>query len=402
MTAKWLSVVGIGEAGLDSLSTEARAVVAAAEVLVGGARHLAMIPDDGRERLEWPTPISDAFPAIEARRGTRFCVLATGDPLNYGVGAMLARHFSIEDLDFMPGPSAFSLAAARLGWSRPDTECITIHGRPAERVRGVIAPGRRLLILCGNGGDPGRVAGMLSAGGYADSPMVAFEHMGGPKERHIEGTAGAWPPNPIADFVTLAVECIAGAGAVTHSHAAGLPDEAFVNDGQLTKREVRAATLAMLAPLPGEILWDVGAGCGSIAIEWLRVHPACRAVAIERDEKRLGYVRENAAALGVPWLEAVGGLAPAALDGLDQPDAVFVGGGVAAEGLLDACWAALKSGGRLVANVISVEGERTLYDWHAAHGGEFRRIAVQHAIPVGRFMSWRPKMPVTQYVGVKP
>ncbi|MDH3235156.1 MAG: precorrin-6Y C5,15-methyltransferase (decarboxylating) subunit CbiT, partial [Alphaproteobacteria bacterium] len=183
---------------------------------------------------------------------------------------------------------------------------------------------------------------------------------------------------------------------------AGLPDEAFANDGQLTKREVRAATLAVLAPLPGELLWDVGAGCGSIAVEWLRVHDACRAVAIERDEKRLGFIRENADALGVPWLEAVGGVAPAALDGLDPPHAVFVGGGVTTDGLLDACWAALRPGGRLVANVVSVEGEHALYHWHAAHGGELRRIAVQHATPVGRFMSWRPKMPVTQYVGVKP
>ena len=402
MTAKWLTVVGIGEAGLASLAPTARAVVDAAEVLVGGARHLAMIPDDGRERLEWPTPISDAFPDIEARRGTRFCVLATGDPLNYGVGAMLARHFPIEDLDFMPGPSAFSLAAARFGWSLPDAECLTIHGRPADRVRGAVAPGRRLLILCGNGDDPASVAVMLSGCGYAGSSLAAFEHMGGPKERRIEGTAGAWPPEPIADLVTLAVECVADAGATTYSHAAGLPDEAFVNDGQLTKREVRAATLAMLAPLPGELLWDVGAGCGSIAIEWLRVHPSCRAVAIERDEKRLGFIRENAAALGVPCLEMVGGVAPAALDGLDPPHAVFVGGGVAAEGLLEACWAALKSGSRLVANVISVEGEHALYGWQAAHGGEFRRIAVQHATPVGRFLSWRPKMPVTQYVGVKP
>jgi precorrin-6Y C5,15-methyltransferase (decarboxylating) len=402
MTAKWLSVVGIGEAGLDSLSPAARAEVDQAEVLVGGARHLAMIPHDGRERLEWPTPISDAFPGIAARRGTRFCVLATGDPLHYGVGAMLVRHFPIEEMTIVPGVSAFSLAAARLGWSLPDTECLTIHGRPGERVRGFIAPGRRLLILCGNGGDPARVATMLDEAGYGESRMTAFTHMGGAKEQRVEGTAAAWPNEPTADFVTLAVECVAGPGAVARSHAAGLPDDAFVNDGQLTKREVRAATLAVLAPLPGELLWDVGAGCGSVAIEWLRVHASCRAVAIERDAKRLGYIEENAAALGVPQLQIVGGEAPAALADLPPPDAVFVGGGVAADGMLETCWSALKPGGRLVANVISVEGEHMLFHWQAAQGGELRRIAVQNATSVGRFMSWRPKMPVTQYVGVKP
>jgi precorrin-6B C5,15-methyltransferase / cobalt-precorrin-6B C5,C15-methyltransferase len=402
MTAKWLSVVGIGEAGLDSLDAQARAAVDAAEVLVGGARHLAMIPDDGRERFEWPTPISKAFPAIAARRGTRFCVLATGDPLNYGVGAMLARHFPIEEMTILPGVSAFSLAAARLGWSLPDTDCLTIHGRPAERLRAAIAPGRRLLILCGNGEDPKTVAAMLSERGYGESPMTALERMGGLKERRIDGTASDWPAEPTADFVTLAVECIAGADAVAHSHAAGLPDEAFVNDGQLTKREVRAATLAVLSPLPGEMLWDVGAGCGSVAIEWLRVHGSCGAVAVERDTKRLGFIAENAAALGVPQLRIVEGEAPAALAELPAPDAVFVGGGVAAEGMLEACWSALRPRGRLVANVISVEGDRALYDWQAAQGGELRRIAVQHATSVGRFMSWRPKMPVTQYVGVKP
>ncbi|MEJ2122471.1 MAG: precorrin-6y C5,15-methyltransferase (decarboxylating) subunit CbiE [Alphaproteobacteria bacterium] len=402
MTAKWLSVVGIGEAGLESLTAEARAALDAAEVLVGGARHLSMVPDDGRERLEWPTPISDAFPGIEARRGTRFCVLATGDPLNYGVGAMLLRHFSIEEMTIHPGVSAFSLAAARLGWSLPDSDCITVHGRPAEQVQAAIAPGRRLLILCGRGEDPVAVAAMLRGRGFADSAMIAFEHMGGPKERRIDGTAADWPAGPIADFVTLAVDCVAGPDAAAYSRAAGLPDDAFVNDGQLTKREVRAATLAMLAPLPGELLWDVGAGCGSVAIEWLRAHRSCHAVAIERDEKRIGYIRQNAGALGVPQLEIVEGDAPDALADLPAPDAVFVGGGVSADGMLDTCWSALKSGGRLVANVISVEGEHALYHWHAAHGGELRRIAVQNATSAGRFMSWRPKMPVTQYVGVKP
>jgi precorrin-6Y C5,15-methyltransferase (decarboxylating) len=402
MTDKWLSVVGIGEAGLGSLGTEARAIVEAAEVLVGGGRHLAMIPDDGRERLEWPTPLSDAFPAIAARRGTRFCVLASGDPLNYGVGAMLVRHFPVEEMTILPAPSAFSLAAARLGWSLPDVECVTIHGRPAERLRRYIAPGLRLLILCSNGGDPAKVAAMLSELGYGDSRVTAFEHLGGPKERVVEGTAATWPGVSIADLVTLAVACVAGDDAVRRSHAAGLPDEAFVNDGQLTKREVRPATLAVLAPLPGERLWDVGAGCGSVAIEWLRVHHACRAVAIERDDKRLGFIAENAAALGVPRLVAVQGEAPAALDGLDPPDAIFIGGGIGAAGMLEACWSALRPRGRLVANVVSVEGERVLYDWQSTHGGELRRIAVQHATSVGRFLSWRPKMPVTQYVGVKP
>jgi precorrin-6Y C5,15-methyltransferase (decarboxylating) len=396
----WLAVVGLGEDGLEGLRPAARGLIAEAELLVGGERHLAMVPPNGAARKGWATPLRDTVEEILGWRGRRVVVLATGDPMWFGVGATLARAVPREELLILPGVSAFSLACARLAWPLPDVECLTLHGRPLSLLNAV-APGARLLLLSHDGATPTAVAARLRDLGYRDSCMVVLEHMGGTAERIIEGTAADWPSERCADLNTIAVECRAGPGALPRSRLAGLPDDAFRHDGQITKREVRAATLAALGPLPGERLWDVGAGCGSVAIEWLRAGRDLRAVAIERDAARRAMIVENAEALGVPQLEVVAGEAPGALAGLETPQAVFVGGGLAAPGLLDACWAALSPGGRLVANAVTVEGEARLLAFRAEKGGELTRIAVSRADSVGGFTGWRPLMPVTQLAAVK-
>ncbi len=401
MTA-WLSVIGIGEGGLLGLTPAARTLVETAETLVGGARHLAMVPSGRAERLVWRRPLADTMPDIAARRGTRVAVLASGDPLWYGVGVVLLRHFRREEMTIVPQPSAFSLAAARLGWPLAGCTALSLHSRPLDLLRLHLAPSARLLLLSEDGTTPRRVAALLAAAGWGPSRMTVFAHLGGAREAVQERSAQAWGEEPSADLNTIALECAAATGTRALSRLAGLPDDAFEHDGQLTKREVRAATLARLAPLAGEALWDIGAGCGSIAIEWLRAAPGNAAVAVEQNEARAAMVARNAASLGVPGLHIVAGSAPAAIAGLAPPDAVFVGGGASAPGLLPALWAALRPGGRLVANVVSSEGERAILDWQACHGGELCRVAVSRCEPLGSRHVWRPLMPVTQLAATKP
>ena len=393
----WLSIVGIGEEGMEGLGAAARSALDQAETLVGGARHLAMIPADGRERLEWPHPFSALAEELRARRGRRVCVLATGDPFCYGVGTVIARHFALDEIRVHPGPSAFSLACARLGWSLPEVETLSLHGRPLATFRAAMRPGARVLALSNDASTPPRIAEVLREAGYGGSRIVVLERMGGAAERIRETTALDFALEDVHDFNTVAVECAAGPEAAVHSRVPGLPDDAFAHDGQLTKRVQRAAALAALAPFPGQLLWDVGAGCGSVAIEWMRAAPGARAIAIERNAARRALIERNAERLGTPGLRVVAGEAPAVLAGLDAPpDAVFVGGGLAAPGLLDECWNALAAGGRLVAHAVSLEGERALLDMHATVGGELSRIAVSHAAPIGRFRAFRPAYPVTE------
>ena len=397
----WLAVIGIGEDGLAGLSGAARALVETAEILVGGARHLAMVPPGSAERLEWRRPIADTLPLIEAQRGRRVAVLASGDPMCYGVGVMLAQAFPREEMTILPQPGAFSLAAARLGWAVADCALVSLHGRPLDALRLHLAPRRRALLLSEDGTTPDRVARLLTELGWGPSRMTVFEHLGGSREATAAATAEEWGERNVANLNTIALDCRPGPAARPLSRLAGLPDEAFEHDGQLTKREIRAATLAALAPLDGETLWDIGAGSGSIAIEWLRAVQGGAAVAVERDVARAATIARNAAALGVPGLDIILGAAPDALpEGL--PDAIFVGGGVADPKLLPALWRALRPGGRLVANAVSLAGERALLDWQAAHGGELSRIAVSRAEPLGGHQAWRPLLPVTQLAAVKP
>jgi precorrin-6B C5,15-methyltransferase / cobalt-precorrin-6B C5,C15-methyltransferase len=393
----WLTIVGIGEDGVAGLSPAARRALENAEVLVGGERHLKMVAGDRAERLAWRSPLAATLDDIAARRGRRVVVLASGDPMWFGAGATLAGRFPPEETIVLPQAGAFSLAAARLGWPLADTATITLHGRPLDRLALHLAPGARLLVLTEDGRAPAAIARYLTERGWGPSRLIVLERLGGAKERRLEGTAEEWPHAAGADLNTLAIDCRPGPKAQPLSRVPGLPDHAFVHDGQMTKREVRAATLAALAPLPGQLLWDVGAGCGSIAIEWRRAEPSARAIAIERDAARRDLFQRNAAALGVPGLEMVAGEAPAALKGLPAPDAVFIGGGLSIDGLAEACLAALKPRGRLVANAVTVEGEARLLALHGQHGGQLTRIAVSRTEPVGPFQGWRPLMSVTQW-----
>ena len=397
----WLSIIGIGEDGVAGLVPAARALIETAEALVGGVRHLGMVPDYGAERIPWERPLAATIDAIEARRGARVAVLATGDPMWYGIGVTLSRRFPREEMTILPHLSAFSLAAARLEWPIADCAAITLHGRPIDSLRLHLAPDRRILVLSEDGGTPRAVARLLTELGWGPSRLTVLARLGGSRETMIAGEAHSWDDRRIPDLNTIGVACIPSPGARALPRIAGLPDDAFEHDGQLTKAEVRSATLAALAPLPGQTLWDVGAGCGSIAIEWLRAGEGRSAVAIEQDAGRAALIARNAAALGVPELRIVPGSAPEALESLPQPDAVFIGGGVGRAGLLEHVWARLRAGGRLVANVVTAEGEARLLQWHARHGGALTRIAVSRAEPVGPHHLWRPLATVTQLATVK-
>ncbi|CAK0779144.1 Precorrin-6Y C(5,15)-methyltransferase (decarboxylating) [uncultured Gammaproteobacteria bacterium] len=402
----WLTIVGLHEDGLDGLTPAARAAVDQAEVLAGDARMLAMVPDDGRERLPWPKPLSKLFPDLEQCRPRKVVILASGDPLDHGVGALVVRAFPRGEWRILPAPSSFALARARMGWSDGETETLSIHNRPVAVLTGHLFDGVKLIVLARDGGSAAAVAALLTARGYGRSTITVLERMGGVAEARIEGIAQDWKHDGrTADLNTLAIECVAEPGACVLPRTGGLPDQLFQTDGLLTKCEVRAVTLAALAPLPGQVLWDVGAGSGSIGIEWLRLAPRGRAVAIERDQKRLPLIKANAEALGADRLEIISGSAPDALGIISAPfappDTVFIGGGIDTPGVFEACWRALKPGGRLVANSVSLEGQRILFGLHAAHGGEMLQIAIGRAGPLGSMTGWRPLMPVVQWTGIK-
>jgi precorrin-6Y C5,15-methyltransferase (decarboxylating) len=392
-----VTVVGIGADGWDGLAPVARRAVEAAEVLRGSARQLALVPDAvAAERVPWPSPMGPALAALpEAHPGRRVVVLASGDPMLSGAGTSLVRLLGADAVEVLPHPSSVSLACARMGWPVEDTAVVSVVGRPVALLAPHVTPGRRLLVLGSDGGTPAEIAELLTERGYGGSRLTALAQLGGPGERRIPGTARDWPHRDTDPLVVTAVEAVADPGTVPLPAVPGLPDDAYAHDGQLTKRDVRAVTLARLVPLPGQLLWDVGAGAGSIGIEWMRVHPTCRAVAVEASAQRARRIAENAVRLGVPSLEVVEGHAPEALAGLPRPDAVFVGGGATTPGLLDTCWERLAPGGRLVVNAVTVQSEAVLAEWHARCGGALTRLSVAHAAPVGGFTGWRPAMPVT-------
>jgi precorrin-6Y C5,15-methyltransferase (decarboxylating) len=399
---RWLSIVGIGEDGLAGLSPIAASIVANAELLVGGARHLAMVPDGAAERLAWPSPLTDAIAPITAARGKRVVVLASGDPFLWGVGATLARFIPAEEIACYPAPSSFSLAAARLGWAQQDCALISLHGRPFETLIPHIQPGARILALTWDGSTPARAAERLAAMGFGPSRLTVLERMGGAGETIRSAAAERFDLGVVDPLNLLAIEVVPGPQARPLPLAPGLPDDFFDHDGQLTKREIRAVTLSALQPLRGQLLWDIGLGAGSIAIEWLLRHPANRAIGIEENADRAAQALANAAALGTPQLRVVQGVAPAALQGLEAPDAVFIGGGGGDEAVFEAAWAALKPGGRLVANAVTLESEQALARRFALHGGSLIRLSVERLVPVGGMHGWRPAMPVTQWSVVKP
>lgn len=395
-----VTVVGIGADGWQGLPGPSRTALREAGVLIGGPRQLDLLPPEcAGERITWPSPLRPAVPGLLAAHvGRRITVLASGDPMFYGIGRALAEE--TDALRVLPHPSSVSYAAARLGWPLEDTEVVTLVGRPTARLAAALHEGRRLLVLSADATTPGEVAALLRDRGFGPSRMRVLEQLGGAKEHTTaETTADDWPRSqPPGDPLNIvAVECRRAPDALRLGAVPGLPDEAYEHDGQLTKRHVRAATLGALAPAPGELLWDIGGGSGSIAIEWMRTHPSCRAVTVERDPVRAERITRNADRLGVPGLRVVTGAAPAVLAELPPPDAVFVGGGLTAPGLLDACWEALPADGRLVANTVTLESEALLADAYRRHGGVLVKLAVAHAVPVGGFTGWRQAMPVTQW-----
>jgi precorrin-6Y C5,15-methyltransferase (decarboxylating) len=402
-TPRWLSIVGIGEDGIDGLSPTARGLIEAAEIVFGGRRHLSLAAPLIRGAARpWPSPFDGAAEEVSLHRGRHVCVLASGDPFHYGVGAVLARHIDPREMMVLPAPSAFSLAAARLGWSLPETVLLSLHGRALDLIRPHLQPAARILALTSDGNGPAVLAKLLATSGFGASRVTVLEHLGGPQESIQSATAATFDIGAAGPLNTLAIEVAAAPDARVIARAAGLPDHLFEHDGQITKREIRAMTLSSLSPRRGELLWDIGAGSGSVAIEWLLADPAMRAIAIERRSERAARIRRNAAAFGVPGLEVVEGPTPASLAGLPSPDAVFVGGGAGDSGTLDAAARALRTGGRLVVNAVTLETEALLLMRHAALGGELIRIAISRAAPVGEKSGWRPAMPVTQWVWTKP
>jgi precorrin-6Y C5,15-methyltransferase (decarboxylating) len=392
-----VTVVGIGADGWDGLPPAARRAIEDAEVLRGSARQLALVPAAvTAERVPWPSPMAPALAALpQTHPGRRVVVLASGDPMLSGVGSSLARLLGPEAVEVVPHVSSVSLACARLAWPVEETAVVSVVGRPIELLAPHVTPGRRVLVLGSDGSTPTRIATLLTEWGYGGSRLTALAQLGGPEERRFTGTAGDWPHADTDPLVVTAVEVVADPGTLPRPTVPGLPDDAYAHDGQLTKRDVRAVTLTRLVPLPGQLLWDVGAGAGSIGIEWMRVHPSCRAIAVESQPARVRRIAGNAFALGVPDLEIVEGRAPGALHGLPRPDAVFVGGGATTPLLLDTCWDALDQGGRLVVNAVTVQSEAVLAEWHGRYGGSLTRLEVATAAPVGGFTGWKPAMPVT-------
>ncbi|WP_421994576.1 precorrin-6y C5,15-methyltransferase (decarboxylating) subunit CbiE [Reyranella sp.] len=401
----WLSIVGIGEDGIDGLAPVARRLVEAAELVVGGARHLALADPLVRgRRLAWPSPIADALPEILAQRGRPVVVLASGDPFHYGVGGLLSRAVPADETLCIPAPSAFSLAAARLGWPLQDTTLVSLHGRALDGIVRHLHPGARILALSWDGGTPAALARLLVERGLGATALTVLEAMGGPNERRRRATAEGFDLNDVAPLNTIALEVAAAAGGLVVPLAPGLDDGLFENDGQLTKREVRAVTIAALAPCPGELLWDVGLGAGSVAIEWLLRHRSLAAIGIEAEPARAARAAHNAARLGATDLRIVEGKAPDAFAGLPPPDAVFLGGGLSNPGLLDAAWSALKPGGRLVANAVSLQSEARLIEAFQRHGGDLVRLDVSKAgkAGAGRVFVWRAAAPIVQWRARKP
>ncbi len=399
----WLTLVGIGEDGLEGLIHAARRALAQAILVVGGRRHLALAGPVAAETLLWRSPIEDTFPGLLARRPGPVCVLASGDPFMFGIGATLARHVPAVEMTCFPQPSAFSLAASRLGWALADCALVSLCGRPLETLLPSLRDGARVMALSADADTPAEVAALLRARGFGRSRLTVCEAMGGPRERLRTTLAAGFDLTDVKRLNTL---CMAVEGPdsprAARSLVPGRPDDLFEHDGQITKADIRAVTLARLAPAAGEVLWDIGAGSGSVAIEWMLAHAANRAFAVERRADRAARIRRNGLAFGLSNLAVVEGAAPGICAGLPRPDAVFVGGGGAGEDVVERALEALRPGGRLVVNAVTIETQTVLFDLYRRLGGHLGTLATAHAGAVGAFHGWRPAMPVSQWTLVKP
>ena len=397
MTIRWLSVIGIGEDGVEGLSSPARQIIAQAEIVIGGERHLKLAAELCCGKAEtWGSPFSEGIRRIVAMRGKPVVVLASGDPFCFGVGSVLARHIPPDEMLCIPAPSSIALACSRLGWAQQDVRVVSLCGRPLETLALHLQPSARLIVLSADETTPAKTCHFLKERGFGQSRLTVMERLGGPHER-ISVSSAKDGVGTVAALNLFAVEVSAGAHARVIPLSSGLDDNLFEHDGQITKREIRAITLSTLAPRQGELLWDVGAGAGSVAIEWMLRHPSNRAIAIEQNPERAARISRNALALGVPGLHVIQGRAPDALLSLERPDVAFVGGGLASEEIFMTVRTALCEGGRLVANAVTLEGEVVLAGQHAKYGGSLTRIGIERLDAIGRLHGFRPAMRVTQY-----
>ena len=398
----WLSIIGMGENGIAGLSDAARSRVAAAELVVGGRRHLALASAlIASPTLAWRSPIEATFAEIIAMRGSPVAVLASGDPFFHGVGSTLMRHVDPSEMTSLPQPSSLSLAANRLGWSMPDTVLMSLHGRPIEALRPHLGDGRRILALTSDGASAAQIAALLSGHGFGPSRFIALEALGGPDEAVREATADTQGGQATHPLTIVAIEVKALPDARRFGLAPGLPDAWFDHDGQITRGEIRAMTLSALRPQAGELLWDIGAGSGSIGIEWMLRHPSMRAACVERVAGRCRRIEANALAFGVPALNVEQGEAMMVIGRLPPPDAIFLGGGASDDQLVAALWQALRCGGRLVANAVTIEGSEALIRMARTHGGDILRLSMERMLPVGRYTAMKPLMPVVQWSAMK-
>ena len=395
----WLHIVGIGEDGLNGLTPATRTVVEAAEIIVGGERHHALAATVSAVRIPWPTPFNTMVETLKSYRDQRVVVLVTGDPLWFSAGARIGRDLPAEEIVYHPQLSAFQLAAARMGWSLADVETLTVHGRPVEQMIAFIQPDQRLIVLTTGAETPAQIAAFLSERGFGQSKMTVLAAMGGEHEARFEGTAATWN-HIVPAFNTLCIDCIAAPDAALLPRVPGLADDLFISDGTMTKRDIRATTLAKLMPMRGALLWDIGTGCGSVAIEWMRAARYARAIGIEPRADRRAMAAQNALALGVPRLQLIDGKVPESLENIEAPDAVFIGGGLSRE-TFDAAWSALRPLGRIVANAVTLESEAELIALHREFGGDLVKLQTYRADAVGTRTGWRPSMPVTQWSLIK-
>jgi precorrin-6B C5,15-methyltransferase / cobalt-precorrin-6B C5,C15-methyltransferase len=397
-----VTIVGIGDDGWHSLTSEAREALRQAPVISGAPRHLALLPDLPGRRIPLPSPLLPRLDELVAEN-PGLCLVASGDPMLHGIGATLSRRGGSAGMRVLPGVSSVALACARLGWAEHEVEVVSAVSRPVEVILPAVQPGARILVLCRDGGTPADLAALLADRGWGATEITVLEHLGGAAEQ-VRGPYPACSPDPgpFARLSVAALSCVPDTAGAVLPRVPGLPDSAYQTDGQLTRREARVLALAALAPGPGQLLWDIGAGSGSVGIEWMRADPRCRAIAVEARADRSERARRNAVRLGVPGIEVVCAAAPDALAGLSRPDAIFIGGGLTAAGVLKACWEALPAGGRLVAHAVTVESEAILHQWQGAEGGELVKLAVSYASPLGRFTTWRPALPVTQWQVVRP
>ncbi|WP_052514390.1 bifunctional cobalt-precorrin-7 (C(5))-methyltransferase/cobalt-precorrin-6B (C(15))-methyltransferase [Bosea sp. LC85] len=401
-TEPWLCLVGLGEDGRAGLSQDALAALEGAELVYGGARHIALIGPVSGEAAPWPQPFRNALPLILSQRGRKVCVLASGDPFHYGIGASLAKALGPDEMRIYPQLSSFALACNRLRWSQEECGRVSLHGRALERIIPYLQPGRRVLALSWDGSTPGKLAELMSARGFGASRLVVLEALGGPRERIRECKAQAFDLGTVDPLNLIALDLVAEPEARILPLASGLDDDWFEHDGQITKADIRAITLSALRPRAGELLWDVGAGSGSVGLEWCLRNPGNQTIAFEARPERAARIARNGSALGALRIEVAIGTAPASLAGRPAPDAIFIGGGITEPGVFEAAWSALKPGGRLVANVVTLEGEARLAALYATHGGTLRRIGLSHLDAVGNMHGWRAAMPVTQWRVVKP